>query len=166
LEDSIANWHRLRAAYLRKLPDYMPRHGGRILPGVSDLLHDLTASGEFAVGLLTGNVRDGARIKLEFFDLFRFFAFGGFGDDHHDRDRVAGEALNAAHNHINGQADDARVWVIGDTPLDVACGRSIDANVLAVATGLLSREELETATPDVLLDDLSDTQAVIERLRA
>ena len=122
------------------------------------------AAEDFAIGLLTGNVLDGARIKFGHFDLFRYFPFGGFGDDHHDRDCVASDALRAAHAHLNGGCHTATVWVIGDTPFDVTCGRSIGARTLAVATGSHPRAELESYSPDVLLDDLSDTAKVLQIL--
>ena len=142
----------------------MSRYPAQVLPGVGELLEVLAGRDDFAVGLLTGNVCDGARIKLGHFDLFRYFPFGGFGDDHHDRDRVASDALRAAHAHLNGGGHTATVWVIGDTPFDVTCGRSIGARTLAVTTGSHPRAELESYSPDVLLDDLSDTAKVLQLL--
>ena len=165
VEDNTDNWQRLRAAYLQRLPLYMPQYPGQILPGVQTMLRALSGSGDVALGLLTGNLLEGARIKLEFFGLYHYFAFGGFGDDHHDRDLVARDALAAAHRYTNGRASLDAVWVIGDTPLDIACARAIHARVLAVATGVHPREELAAAAPDVLIDDLSDTGRVLEALK-
>jgi phosphoglycolate phosphatase-like HAD superfamily hydrolase len=162
--DTRENWERLRDAYLRRLPDYLPRHRGRILPGVSELLGEAQRRPDVALGLLTGNVREGARIKLEHFGLYKFFEFGGFGDRHCDRDLVAKDALIEAQTRMDGQFVHRGVWVIGDTPLDIACGRAINAHVLAVATGLHSREELEAAAPDLLVDDLSQTADLLERI--
>ena len=112
----------------------------------------------------TGNLHEGARIKLGFYGLDHYFPFGGFGDDHHDRDDVARDAVRAAVAHANGRSLTGPIWVIGDTPLDVACGRAIGARVLAVATGIHPREELVAAKPDVLLDDFSDTARTLEHL--
>jgi phosphoglycolate phosphatase-like HAD superfamily hydrolase len=162
LKDSDANWQRLREGYLRRLPQYLPRFPGRVLPGVQPLLDRLASRSDTALGLLTGNTMEGARIKLDYFDLFRYFRFGGFGDEHHDRDGVAAAALRAARQHCNGHTEP--VWVLGDTPLDITCARFIGAKVLAVATGIHPRHELATLKPDVLLDDLSDTEQVLTLL--
>lgn len=161
LDATPAAWQQLRDGYLRRLPTYLARHQGRVLPGIGELLAALAARPEVVVGLLTGNIRDGARIKLGHYGLYKYFAFGGFGDHHHDRDDVAREALAAARRHVNGGVDQNRIWVIGDTPLDVRCARSIGAKVAAVATGFHALDELAAASPDVLLEDLSDPQTLL-----
>lgn len=161
LHVSEDSWQRLRAGYLQRLPASLARHQGCVLPGIASLLAHLSGNDDFAVGLLTGNIRDGARIKLGHYGLFDYFAFGGFGDDHFDRDDVAREALSAVHQHLNGSVDHDRIWVIGDTPLDVRCARSIGARAAAVATGWHSIEELAASAPDVLLADLSDPQLLL-----
>jgi phosphoglycolate phosphatase-like HAD superfamily hydrolase len=164
VEETPTNWQRFLAAYLGHLPDCLARHRGRVLPGIVALLEQLQSLGHVTLGLLTGNVRDGARIKLGHFDLFRHFAFGGYGDDHFHRDDVAREALAVVHRHLNGTVDLAELWVIGDTPLDVSCARAIGARVAAVATGWHSREELEAAQPDLLFADLSDPRPLLEQI--
>jgi len=161
IDDSPENWRRLRASYVQRLPGFMPLHQGHVLPGVLGLLDGLAGRENVALGLLTGNLQVGARIKLRHYGLNGYFPFGGFGDDHYDRDDVARDALAAAEGFLNGSASDPHVWVIGDTPLDVACGRAIGAQVLAVATGIHARDELVAAQPDVLLDDLANTDQVM-----
>jgi phosphoglycolate phosphatase-like HAD superfamily hydrolase len=161
MESTDENWCRVRDAYLQRLPHFMPRHQGHVLPGVRELLDALRHREDTVLGLLTGNLRDGAQIKLEFYNIDHYFAFGGFGDEHYERDEVARDALNAALDHVNGHASPHHVWVIGDTPLDVACARVIGANVLAVTTGIHPREELLPSRPDVLLDSLVDTSEVL-----
>jgi phosphoglycolate phosphatase-like HAD superfamily hydrolase len=162
LEDSAENWERLIAGYLGRLPGTLANHPGQVLPGVAALLEQLRGRrGEVALGLLTGNIREGARLKLAHYGLAEHFAFGGFGDRHHDRDEVAREALAEATCHLNGKVHLERVWVIGDTPLDVSCARAIGARVLAVATGWHTREELHASEPDLLLSDLSDPDALL-----
>jgi phosphoglycolate phosphatase len=156
LEESPANRQRLRDAYLRHLPGCLAAAEGRILPGIAAFLERLRAEDQVAVGLLTGNIRDGARIKLGHFGLFEHFAFGGFGDNHLDRDDVAREALTAVHERFNGAVRPERIWVVGDTPLDVRCARSIGARAVAVATGWHATEELAAHQPDLLLTDLAD----------
>jgi phosphoglycolate phosphatase-like HAD superfamily hydrolase len=162
LAESSDNWRRLRTAYLGHLPVCLARNQGRVLPGIVGLLDHLRERDDVAVGLLTGNIRDGARIKLGHFDLHHHFAFGGFGDEHWDRDDVAREALAAVRGRLNGQVDLAKVWVIGDTPLDIQCARAIGVRVAAVATGWHSSEELAVAGPDLLLADLADPTPLLD----
>jgi phosphoglycolate phosphatase-like HAD superfamily hydrolase len=156
LADSAGNRARLFAGYLRHLPGCLARCTGRVLPGVQALLELLAARRDIAVGLLTGNIRAGARLKLGHYGLYEHFAFGGFGDRHHHRDDVAREALDEVQRHLGGTVDPDRVWVIGDTPLDVNCARAIGARAVAVVTGWHDRSELAACRPDLLLDDLSD----------
>jgi phosphoglycolate phosphatase-like HAD superfamily hydrolase len=158
VEHSTPNLQKLLAGYLRRLPNCLNRMRGVVLPGVLKLLDDLRRRDRVAVGLLTGNVRAGAQVKLGHFGLFEHFSFGGFGDHHFDRDDVARDALAAVRAHIGPDVAPDRIWVIGDTPLDVRCARAIGARVLAVATGIHSLEELTAAAPDLVLADLSDPQ--------
>src|SRR5262249_12660679 len=95
LDETPANWQRLVAAYLRNRPGSLARPQGGVLPGIGELLAFLATQPRVAVGLLTGNVRDGARLKLGHYNLFHHFAFGGFGDHHFNRDDVARDALAA-----------------------------------------------------------------------
>jgi phosphoglycolate phosphatase-like HAD superfamily hydrolase len=164
IAESEENWQRLRDAYLSRLPGCLAAHQGRILPGIASLLEQLLARGDIVLGLLTGNIRAGARLKLGHFDLDRHFAFGGFGDLHFHRDDVAREALVAVHGHINGTVHLERLWVIGDTPLDVRCARAIGARVAAVATGWHPLEELAAAEPDLLLADFTDPAPLLAKL--
>jgi phosphoglycolate phosphatase-like HAD superfamily hydrolase len=166
LANSPDNVQRLRAAYLRHLPARMRAHTtdvpagsayhARVLPGIAGLLDCLAQRDDVHVGLLTGNMRDGASIKLGHFGLFEHFGFGGYGDVHHDRDDVARAALADAGRHLGRPIDPRRVWVVGDTPLDVRCARAVGARVLAVVTGWHDRDQLAACAPDLLLDDLSD----------
>jgi phosphoglycolate phosphatase-like HAD superfamily hydrolase len=166
LEASPHTWQRLAAAYLRHLPGSLARHQGRVLPGIAHLLDHLSGREDIVLGLLTGNIREGARLKLGHYNLFHYFVIGGFGDLHLCRDDVAREALAAVHGHLNGTANPDQIWVIGDTPLDIRCARAIGARVAAVATGWHSTEELAAASPDLLLPDLSDPEPLTRRLRA
>src|SRR5262249_6592805 len=139
LEESPESWRRLRAGYLRHLPACLASSQGRVLPGISALLAQLAAREEIAVGLLTGNLREGARLKLGDFGLLDNCACGGYGVSHLDRDAVAREALAEVQARFNGSVPAERIWVIGDTPLDIRCARAIGARVAAVATGWHAR---------------------------
>ena len=157
IEDSQTNWERLQECYVRRLRASLPRHEGRVLPGITSLLERLAGRADVIVGLLTGNVREGARLKLEHYGLFHHFALGGYGDRHVDRGNVAQEAFDAVCQHLSTTVNPRQVWVIGDTPLDVRCARSIGAKALAVATGTHTVDELASERPDCVLDDLSNT---------
>src|SRR5262249_30158365 len=135
IEPSAANVRRLNDAYLERLPRALHERQGVVLPGVVELLGRLRAHERVALGLLTGNVHRGAEHKLRHFGLWEHFAFGGFGDDAHDRDAVARAALLDAERHLRRRVDPLDVWVIGDTPLDVACARAVGAKAVAVCTG-------------------------------
>jgi phosphoglycolate phosphatase-like HAD superfamily hydrolase len=156
IADTPENLRRYLDCYLGMLPGCLHSHQGRILPGIAELLELLAQRGHVHLGLLTGNVREGARLKLNHYGLYEFFSFGGFGDEHFDRDDVAREALAVARTHAGPDVNLERFWVIGDTPLDIQCARAIGARVAAVATGWHSLQELAAAQPDVVLTDLSD----------
>lgn len=161
IEETPENWSRLLNGYFRHLPQCLQRCAGRILPGVTALLEEMTSRQDVLLGLLTGNTREGARLKLGHYGLFDYFRFGGFGDLHLERNAVAQEALTEAHRQSNGAVQPDRIWVIGDTPLDVRCARFIGARAVAVCTGWHPREELEADKPDLLLEDLTDPSALL-----
>jgi phosphoglycolate phosphatase-like HAD superfamily hydrolase len=161
IEDTPDNRRRLCDAYLHHLPRCLGTHPAHILPGIAELLVHLDEREDAVIGLLTGNLRAGAKVKLGHFGLDHYFAFGGYGDHHLDRDDVAREALAEARLRLNGTVHPDKIWVIGDTPLDIRCARSIGARAVAVATGWHSREELADHRPDLLLNDLADPQALL-----
>src|SRR5262249_19131903 len=150
--------------YLNLLPATLAEHQGRVLPGIATLLESLRGRDDVVLGLLTGNVRDGARLKLGHYGLYEHFVCGGFGDEHFDRDDVAREALAAGRRRLNGSVDLARTWVIGDTPLDVRCARCIGARAVAVGTGWHSLDELAATAPDLLVADLTDPGPLLSLL--
>ena len=164
IESSDENWHRFREAYLRNLAQIVPKKQGRVLDGVHDLLACLAERKDVSIGLLTGNVREGARIKLEHFRLYDRFPYGGFGDHHPDRSDVAREALAAAESHLGRSANLEKLWVIGDTLFDIRCARAIGAQIAAVATGTESLEMLAGENPDLLLSDLTDTAKISRKI--
>ena len=146
----------------REIHEPGPRKG--IMPGVRPLLDVLSARSDIHLALLTGNYEAGAQLKLQHFDLWRYFRGGAFGDDALDRNRLFPRAL--AHVAQCGgptvAASDA--IVIGDTPLDVACARASGARSIAVATGWHGAEELHASGADVVFEDLSDIEAVLRAL--
>ncbi len=155
-------WRRFLERYLAGLSTNLPVRQGLILEGVSALLAKLSQRDDVLLGLLTGNVERGAKLKLSHYGIHEYFAFGGFGDDHPDRDDVARAALKAAEDHVGHRIPPENVYVIGDTPNDVRCARAIGAKAVAVATGVYSEEQLKETQPDLLLTNLSDIEAVLK----
>lgn len=153
----------VQTAYLRALPASLARRGGEVLPGVEPLL-DALRDHVPALGLATGNLREGARHKLERFGLWHRFAAGGFGDRHADRAALVREALDALAAAVGTEPDPARAVVIGDTPLDVAAARALGARCCAVATGRYSVDDLRTAGADVVLTAFTDTTAALDAI--
>ena len=139
---------------------------GRLLPGVAGAIERLARDERFVLGLLTGNFRRGAEIKLDRFQMRKPFIDGAFGDDAEDRNHlgpIALARLSAARNH---QFLPQEVIVIGDTPKDVACAHAFGARCVAVATGKFSLSALQEHASWQVLEDLSDTDQFIELLAA
>jgi phosphoglycolate phosphatase len=135
----------------------------QVLPGVADVVRRLGARPDAVVGLLTGNVEAGARIKLEPTGLWPFFRVAAYGDDDADRRRLPAIARERARALGHEFAFD-RITIIGDTPLDVECARGCGAVAVAVATGQYPVEQLATCRPDLLFSDLADVERVVARL--
>jgi phosphoglycolate phosphatase len=153
---------KLTNAYLDALPTELAKKSGVVCPGLIPILEAASKLPDVHLGLLTGNVERGARIKLSHFGLWDFFKFGGYGDDHFHRDDVARTALTNAERHVGHTLPRDQIWVIGDTPLDVQCARAIGARAVAVATGWHSIEELQQSKPDYLYPDLSLPTELLE----
>lgn len=150
--------------YLELLAHELPRSKGQVMPGVLPLLQRLERQPDTALGLLTGNLKRGAQLKLEHYNLWQFFAFGAFADDHHDRNELGAFALTRAEEGTGIKFESARIDVIGDTGHDIACGKAFGARTVAIATGSWPRERLTEYAPDFLFDDLSDVDEVIATL--
>lgn len=134
---------------------------GHVKPGVRELLRELSRTKGFWLGLLTGNIEQGARIKLGRFGLNEFFSVGAYGSDSEDRNLllpIAIQRLERVHGVRVGYAD---CVVIGDTPLDVACAKIHGAASLAVATGPYSMEVLNQTGAELVLPDLSDVRMIV-----
>jgi len=141
-----------------------PEPQRRVLPGVLPLLDDLATRDELWLGLLTGNIEAGARLKLDVFDLNRFFPSGGFSSDDPDRRRIARIARAKLEAHSGKRFPPDRVTVVGDTHHDVDCARANGFRSVAVNSGWVERRSLEQARPDHLLEDLSDLERTLAAL--
>ena len=141
-----------------------PGHRKGVLPGVQMLLETLAARVNPHMALLTGNFRRGAQIKLEHFDLWRFFRSGAFGDRSSDRNALLGAAIDHVAETGGPRVLPAEVIIVGDTPLDVAVAVAGGARSLGVATGPYDARTLRESGADVVLEDLSDQGAVLAAL--
>jgi phosphoglycolate phosphatase-like HAD superfamily hydrolase len=146
--------------YVFWLDHILARSQTQICPGVWELIHALRALPQPPVlGLLTGNIQLGAEIKLRHFNLWDQFAFGGFADDHEERDHIAAAAFARGRRVLGEHLQPQEVVVIGDTPFDVRCGKFIGAKTLAVATGGAKLDELKVIKPDWAVADLTHISA-------
>jgi phosphoglycolate phosphatase-like HAD superfamily hydrolase len=169
---------RYKAAYFRLFAEEIhkpvPVDPGRptrrrfkgVLPGVREALDALDRRPDVFLGLLTGNYEHGARIKLEYFDLWRYFRCGAYGDDSLDRHALVPIAVARSRQAGCPPVEPRDVVIIGDTPLDVACARESGVSCVAVATGGYGADTLRGAGADTVFESLSDTDAVVQALTA
>ncbi len=144
------------------------REKGRVLPGVEKVLARLHDDASVTQSVLTGNTAANASVKLSTFGLARWLDLdiGAFGSDRHDRDELVPVALGRARRLRRRSFAPEEVWVVGDTPRDLACARAAGARCLLVATGRTPAGELRRAGADHALDYLSDAERVCDLLLA
>lgn len=146
--------------YLSRLPEVIASSSDyRIHPGVEGFVEEAAAERDWAIGLGTGNLEPGARLKLEPAGLNDYFAFGGFGSDAEARADVLRAGIERGAERIGTAPGDTRVVVIGDTPRDVRAAREVDAECLAVNTGSSAESAIREAGPDHFIEDLRDPSA-------
>jgi phosphoglycolate phosphatase-like HAD superfamily hydrolase len=131
----------------------------RLHAGILELLDALREEAHVAVGLGTGNIRQGARVKLSRVEIYDRFAFGGFGCDHEDRRELLRFGARRGADLLRAHPEDCRVVVIGDTPKDVAAARAIGAESIGVGTGRFSAAELLACGATAAFGDLSEAGA-------
>jgi phosphoglycolate phosphatase-like HAD superfamily hydrolase len=166
IEPEPLNFSRYVDAYIGRLPSVMRERSARILPGVASILGSAAGRSGVSQGLLTGNLRRGAETKLGFHGLWGHFPVGAFADDSEARNDLGPHALRRAREHWGVDFPLERVWIVGDTPHDIACARAFGARVLAVATGSSSASELSALGPDATMADLSREDAFWEAVGA
>jgi phosphoglycolate phosphatase-like HAD superfamily hydrolase len=133
-------------------------------PGVPALLERLAGEPRVTLGLLTGNIERGARMKLEPPGFNRYFSFGAFGDDSADRYCLPAVAVSRARERTGREFSGRSVVIVGDSIHDVACGRSLGARAIAVATGPTPAERLAAERPDHLFSDFADVESAVEAI--
>ena len=150
--------------YLAELEARIGSEPVTVLPGVRELIGALAERGDVFRGLLTGNVRGGAGLKLTSAGLWEHFPVGAFGSDHEIRNQLPHFALRRARAHWNRNFGSEDTVVIGDTPRDVECGKAMGAATVAVATGRFSAVELGQAGADRVLPGFADVRAAMTAL--
>jgi phosphoglycolate phosphatase-like HAD superfamily hydrolase len=154
------NFQRFFDHYVFCLDHVLQHTSGDACPGVWDFICDLRMLPDPPMlGLLTGNIRLGAEIKLRRYGLWETFEFGGFADDHEDRNHIAAAAYERGRRILGTNLRSDEIVVVGDTPFDVRCAEFIGAKILAVATGGSKYHELKPLAPNWLVHDLTHVTA-------
>ncbi len=151
-------------AYLKHLRKEINNERRHIKPGIYKLLGKLNQIEGIYLGLLTGNIEFGARIKLDPFDLNKFFPIGAFGSDDEDRNKLLPFVLRRFEHQWQRKIGVDECVVIGDTPRDVSCAKIYGAMCLGVATGHYSIDELREAGADYTVQDLSNYEILFKFL--
>jgi phosphoglycolate phosphatase-like HAD superfamily hydrolase len=157
----------LEHRYVTNLADEIQHPGsGRkeVLPGIREILDELEGRDDVFLGLVTGNFEAGAKVKLGYFDLWRYFTCGAFGGDAADRNALVPFALERARACGLPDISDEDILVVGDTPHDVTCAHAAGAVAVGVATGSSPVEDLEAAGAQHVFKDLGDTAAFLRLL--
>jgi phosphoglycolate phosphatase-like HAD superfamily hydrolase len=142
-----------------------PGHKPYTLPGVPELLDELEATSGVLLGLLTGNLEQGARAKLQSVGIDpRRFRVGAYGSDHEHRPELPAIAVARTREVLGIELDGNRVVVIGDTPADLTCGQALGASSIGVATGRYSVDQLARHDPAAVFENLSDTASVVRAI--
>lgn len=136
-----------------------------VFPGVYELLNYLNNNSGFCLGLLTGNIAAGAKLKLEAAELYNYFPIGAFGDDAKKRNNLADIAIGRANEFYNKSFDKKNIWIIGDSIYDIHCAQVNNLRCLAVSTGLTPRTELEKENPEYIVDDFSNKKEIIHIIK-
>ncbi len=155
---------RIRDTYCVFLEEELHRVDGGpgVLPGVRDLLGRVRDDRAYHVALLTGNFSQSARIKLGYYDLWRYFEWGAYGEDAVDRNDLLGVALSRYLERVGEPVEASDVIIIGDTPNDVEVARVGGARAVCVATGHYDRASLVAAGAGIVFHDFSDVEAVLD----
>lgn len=148
--------------YLAYLDEELARAESRHLkPGVEPLLERLAATEGVLLGLLTGNLEPGARLKLGRFGIDHYFRLGAYGSDHADRPQLPPIAVSRAEALTGLRYAGKEVVIIGDTEHDIRCGAALGVRAIGVATGIYTTEALAPHGADHVFEDLSETERVL-----
>ncbi|MEE8349470.1 MAG: HAD family hydrolase [Acidobacteriota bacterium] len=161
-EEEMPRFFSLYLSFLRE--ELSAGENFQVLSGVRELVGVLDRDENFLMGLATGNIQEGAQLKLDRAGLSTLFPFGGFGSDSEDRTELTRTAVRRAHDRAHGQVE--KVFIIGDTPRDIIHGKEAGATTVAVASGNYSLESLQGYKPDLAIKSLSPIQPIVDFLTA
>jgi phosphoglycolate phosphatase len=133
-----------------------------VLDGIIQILDAISLRDDLKLGIATGNIEEGAWIKLRYSGLDSYFKFGAFGSDSEDRGEIIRIAIERGERILNSCRKFDEVFVIGDTPFDIIHGRAAGATVFGVATGSYSLKDLEVYNPDYLFEDFSEVEPALK----
>ncbi len=152
-----------RETYFRFLKSEIqkPRSGKKVCPGIYALLKSLDEQSDIILGLLTGNWRQSAMIKLGHFKIDHYFIMGAFADDSSDRNELVPIAIERLEKEQKIRIEKQDVYVIGDTPLDIKCAKPYGVRTVAVATGFHSVQDLALEKPDYLFHNFEQTEKIL-----
>ncbi len=154
----------LYTAYIKRLASNLATaENFFVYPYAAEILQRFSLDPDLELALLTGNLEQGARLKLEHAALWHYFHWGVYGDVSEDRNDLSRKALNII-TEKSGPVDPRRIVVIGDTVNDIRCGQAIGATTLAYSAGFEPAEKLLPANPDHCTDDFRDIPAIIAQL--
>ncbi len=160
----VSEMERVQRAYLERLPDECrTAEDYEVMHRIPDLLSRLEGLG-VVMGLGTGNIEQGARIKLERSGLNGYLPFGGFGSDAEERSALLLEGKKKAEKFLNAPIAAEDVWIVGDTERDIWAARAAKFNVIAVATGHMDVPELNEHEPDHCLENFKDVDRFVDIL--
>jgi phosphoglycolate phosphatase len=151
-------------AYLNYLRREINNDRKHVKPGIYEVLEELKPLQDLGLGLLTGNIEQGARIKLEPFRLNEYFPAGAFGSDDEDRNNLLPIAVKRFEELFQQKIEADNCIIVGDTPRDVECAHIYGAMCIGVATGPYSYEDLIEAGGDYVVHDLSDQKTLLNFL--
>jgi phosphoglycolate phosphatase len=155
----------LVARYLKLLPGELKQCAFRLMPGVIQLLSNLSSRTDVILGLETGNIEPAAYFKLKRGNIDHYFSFGGFGSDNKDRTELVRIGIQRARSLNHSVISNDDIYVIGDSPHDISAGRNLSVKTIAVGTGLVAKEKLLAEKPSFYLKDLSDIPAFLQCIR-
>jgi phosphoglycolate phosphatase-like HAD superfamily hydrolase len=156
IEETEKNFARFFERYPFWLDHFLHKLDGGPCEGVQEFVDELRSVRTAPMlGLLTGNIRLGAELKLRRYNLWHYFEIGGFADDHEDRNCIAGVAKKRGMEKLGPSLKSDEILVVGDTVHDIECGKSIGAKVLAVGTGNIPLDQLEAHQPTYVVPDLT-----------
>ena len=137
--------------------------GYKVIDGVKETLSEISKSGNLLQGLATGNIEKGAYIKLKRGGLHHFFRFGGFGSDSKDRTEILKVAYKRGIELAGIKPH--RVFVIGDTPLDIIAAKEAGFGSIAVATSIYDIHTLRSYSPDKAFNNIIELREFLKNLR-